>query len=274
MPWLRWGWGLLILLAGGLILVGCAPLVSSFPTATPDQVTPIATETGVLATPTLTPTATIEWFPATATPTLIPTVVKSPTPDPMAGASELVYRDDFSDPDLWITYQEIYSNITILNQDITLAVDDNGGLVYAFRSAPQLNDYYAGITASPSYCGPGDEYGLMVRVTGDRRDHYRFVVNCDGKAGLFRVVNDRVIQIAAWVEHPILARSFPSKSRLALRVQGRDLQFYANGQLLVSVVDAVISRGAVGVFVRASSGEPALVSFSDLEVYEILGVED
>jgi hypothetical protein len=204
----------------------------------------------------------------------VPTIVRSPTPDPLARADQLVYRDDFSDPDLWVTYLSVGTNITILNNDITLSLGESGGLAYAFRSAPLLTDYYAGITVSPSYCGPGDEYGLMARVTGVRRDHYRFSVTCDGKAGLFRVVNDSVIQIADWVQHPILARSFPSSSQLALRVEGRELQFYVNGQLLVTVQDAVISRGTVGVFVRGASGEPELVSFSDLEVYAIEGEEN
>jgi hypothetical protein len=264
---------LLLLIAGCLVLAGCAPLVSSFPTATPETAIPTDTAVVIPPTSTVTPSPTIEWFPATDTSTPQPTVVKSPTPDPLA-AGELVYRDDFSDPEKWVIFQVAGSNITILNQDITFDLDENSGFTYAFRSEPLLTDYFAGVTASPSYCGEGDEYGLMARITGEKRDHYRFTVTCDGRAGVFRVVNERPIQIADWVQHPILARSFPSDSRLALRVEGRDLQFYANDQLLITVEDTVIQRGTVGVFVRAASGEPVLVSFSELEVYSIGAGED
>ncbi|MBN2044649.1 MAG: hypothetical protein JW757_06495 [Anaerolineales bacterium] len=264
----------LLLILGSLLLSGCAPLVSSFPTATPDQPIPAETQPAPVPTATISPTPTIEWFPATPSPTPLPTAVKSPTPDPLAGAGELVYRDDFSDPSQWVIYQIVGSNITILNQDITFDLDENSGLAYAFRSGPLLTDYSARISASPSYCGEEDEYGLMVRVTGVRRDHYRFAVTCDGRAGVFRVVNEVAVQIADWVRHPVLARSFPSTSQLALRVEGRDLQFFVNDQLLISVQDAVISRGTVGLFVRAVSGEPVLVSFSELQVYAIGTAED
>ena len=270
---MMWGQGFLILLAGSLLLAGCAPLVDSFPTATPDRFVPTDTPFEISPTATITPSPTIEWFPATATPTPAPTVQKSPTPDPLAGIGDLVYRDNFDDPDLWATYQVVGSNISILNQDITLLLGQTGGMVYAFRSSAQLSDYYAEITVSPSYCGPEDEYGLMARVTGERRDHYRFAVTCDGRAAVFRVVNDRPIQITDWLPHPILARRFPSSSRLAMRVDGRDLRFFVNDFLLITVEDAVISRGTVGVFVRGLSGEPALVSFSELEVYDLFGGE-
>ncbi len=113
----------------------------------------------------------------------------------------------------------------------------------------------------------------MIRVTGERRDHYRFAVTCDGRAGVYRVVNDRAIQIADWLPHPLLAQSFPATRQLGVRIQGRQLQFFVNDFLLLTVEDAVITRGTVGVFVRGIGGEPALVSFSELEVYELIGEE-
>ncbi len=155
-----WGRGLFLLLAGVLMLAGCAPLASGFPTATPDSFTPTDTPAAAPPTATIMPSPTIEWFPATSTPTLLPDIEKSPTPDPLAGTGDLVYRDNFDDPDQWVLNQVLGGNISILNQDITFALGESGGLAYAFRSAPQLGDYYAGITASPSYCGPEDEYGL------------------------------------------------------------------------------------------------------------------
>ena len=41
----------------------------------------------------------------------------------------------------------------------------------------------------------------------------------------------------------------------------------------ITVEDAVITRGTVGVFARGISKEPMLVSFSELEVYDLIGVE-
>lgn len=252
-----------------LLLAGCAPVVSSFPVeVTASPVPPTAT-----STPTITPTPTIVWFPATATPTPLPTIPQTPTPD-LKPVGALLYLDDFTNPDNWIISAAPGGNVLIMNGDITLAADQDAGMSSGIRSAPLLTDLYAEITASPNFCAPGDEYGLMLRVTGAQRDHYRFTVTCDGNAALFRVVNQRPLQIAAWTAHPLLPDSFPAEIRLGAWLQGRELRLFVNDVLLFSAQDAVILRGAVGVFVKAGSGAPVSVNFSDLHVYELPGGEE
>ena len=39
--------------------------------------------------------------------------------------------------------------------------------------------------------------------------------------------------------------------------------------LILSVEDAIIPRGSLGVFARANSPDPLLVNFSELEVYQL-----
>jgi hypothetical protein len=185
----------------------------------------------------------------------------------------LLYRDDFSEPSIWTRYETVNSNVTISNNHITLALNQSEGLIYGFRTEPQMTDFYAELDASPNFCEDEDEYGLMVRLNGTRLDHYRFVITCDGRASVTRVVNNRGNVIVDWQSHPLIPTTFPRSSRLGVWVNGSDLRFFINDFLLISVTDAIITEGTLGVFVRASGSSPISVNFSDLEVYRLVGEE-
>jgi regulation of enolase protein 1 (concanavalin A-like superfamily) len=261
---------LIVLCALGISLAGCRQ--SANPAETPIPAEP--TSLPSTATLTVPPTPTIDWFPATNTPTLLPTLPPQPAQDQRPDIGDLLYQDDFSDPDNWVEFQIVNSSVSLLNQDLTMVIDQTAGTVYAFRAAPLLDDFYVEVTASPSYCQGEDEYGLMLRVTGTRRDHYRFAITCDGRAGVFRVVNDGRIQIVDWTRHPLIPTSFPLNSRLGVWVQGREMRFFINDAYLFSVVDSVIARGTVGMFAQASARDSISVSFSELEVYSLEGLEE
>ena len=255
-------WGLVLL---GL-LSGCAPLAEAFPT-----ITPVDTSTPPVPTATLTLTPTTVWFPATETPTPRPTQSPMPTADLKPGIGSLVYEDDFTEPENWINYQTVNSSVSVMNGDVTLRLDQSNRAIYTFRAEPLLTDFYAEIVASPSYCGLQDEYGLMVRVTGQRRDHYKLGLNCAGQAIGYRVVNESTLQIVQPVSHPLIPKTFPSSTRLGVWIQGRTLRFFINDVFIFEVEDAVILRGSVGVFARAKNPDPLLVNFSQLKVYEVVG---
>ncbi len=244
-----------MIVIAGILLAGCVP--TALPTVTPTPETPTLTET---------PTATIDWFPATETPTPLPTEARTPTPNYFGSVGEILVEDDFTAPDVWRGYELENGRVTVANGHITLALDQADGLIYGFRPSPILDDFYAEITASPNFCQPQDEYGLMVRITGARLNHYRFAISCDGKAELRRVVNNRGTVLAEWQREFMLPTSFPSNSTLGVLVQGSSLRFFVNGNLVYSVEDAIISEGAFGVYARAGGGGPISVNFSDLVI--------
>ncbi len=255
-------WIAFFFLAGvAILLAGCQPI--EVPEPTPSHTPAVPTET-------LVPSPTIDWFPATATPTARPTLPPTHTPNARSGIGPLLYQDDFSDPSLWTQYETANSNVTISNNDITLALNQSEGLIYAFRTQPQLTDFYAELTASPNFCQAEDEYGVMVRVNGTRLNHYRFIINCDGQVSITRVVNNRGNVIADWESHPLLPTTFPRNIRLGVWAQGAELQFFINDILLKTVTDTIIPEGTIGVFVRAAGSSPISVNFSDLEVYPLL----
>jgi len=91
------GLGLILMLA----LSGCAG--GLFATAEP-----LPTET---PTATTEPTATIQWFPNTATPTPLPPLELQPTPAMRPGVGALLLEDDFSSEADWATQKNAAGSV-------------------------------------------------------------------------------------------------------------------------------------------------------------------
>lgn len=251
---------ILLLFAGMMLfLLGCSP-VAAEPTVLPPTETP---------TPTITLTPTIDWFPSTPTPTPLPTPARTPTPDYRPEIGDLLVEDDFISDEVWDFSEIEDGRVTISNNHITLALNRPDGLIYAVRAEPVLDDLYAEITVNLKYCGEQDEYGLMVRTTGERLDHYRLAVSCSGQARALRVVNNRGTTIQELAAYPFIPSNFPSESRLAVWMQGTMLRFFVNDVLVYEIVDPVIRYGAFGVYVFGIGDGPISVNFSDLKLYEL-----
>jgi hypothetical protein len=248
-----WGIGFVLLLVG---LTGCYPLPGELP----------PTETPTL-TPSLTPTPV--WFPATATPTSLPTPLRSPTPELRPLVGEPILEDAFSPETAWRSFTGSIGNIAFADDHLTLAINQPNGMIYAFRETPEFDGFYAEITARANLCRGDDEYGLMLRVSGVRIDHYRFALTCSGKVKFVRVYGSRSVVLQPLEQIPAAPVGFPSESVLGVWALGGELRLFLNGSYLFTINDPVISKGAIGVYVRTISENPISVNFSRLEVYEI-----
>ena len=214
------------------------------------------------------PTATIDWFPSTETPTKLPTVTRTPTPDLRPNLGDVLLEDDFSDEENWLLPAGEDSSAAIVNNHITLVLSRPEWFLYSLRNEPVLGDFYAEITASPNLCSGEDEYGVMVRVT-PAFTYYRFVISCDGRAKVVRVSHSGARVIVPWESSAVIPSFAPRESRLAVWAVGEDIRFFINDQHLFSIRDTVLGEGDFGVFVR-TSGETAIsVNFSDLVILEV-----
>ena len=234
-------------------LSGCSvastPLPSPEPTLTP--------------LPTGTPTATIVWFPPTATFTPFPTQVISPTLDVSLPIGDLLFEDDFSDPSPWLLSQSETASVALGNNALTLALDQPDGYLYTLRKNPLLKNFYLEITASPSLCRREDEYGLLLRVSKSL-DFFRFSLSCDGHVRLDKYVNGKASSPVPRSLSGAFPPGAPISSRLAVWAKGKEMRFYINNQYQFTVKDPTLLEGSLGFFIR-SAGENALtVSFSDL----------
>ena len=100
------------------------------------------------------------------------------------------------------------------------------------------------------------------------QDFYRFGLTCRGEARL-----DRLIGGEASAPYPpefsgAVPPGAPSTSRLGVWALGKELRFYANGQLLFTTSDPVLGIGGLGVYARANGEDSVTIDFSDLDVYQ------
>jgi hypothetical protein len=227
------------------------------------------TETPTPLPPTETPTPTIVWFPPTATFTPLPTTTRSitPTVDVSPRYGSLIFADDFEKTELWTTGRGPAGSVAFGKGELSLVVNRSRGYLSSLRQETALDSFYLEITASPSICRDGDEYGLLVRVASPN-DFFRFGLTCRGETRL-----DRVIGGQAAAPHPpnlsgAVPPGAPSSSRLGVWALGKELRFYVNGQYQFAVTDASLPSGGIGVFARAVGDDSVTVNFSDLSVYE------
>jgi len=238
-----------------LALTACAPIESTpFPTRTP--------------VPTEPPTATIEWFPPTATPVILPTLEPSVTPDSRAGIGSLILEEDFSDPKNWALTNSETRSAAIANGHLTLALSGGKDTLYSLRFSPVLGNFYLELLAQPNLCSGMDEYGIMLRTTGDL-NHFRYGISCNGQAHVDRIYKGAARAFATWEKFGILPGVAPSTVRLSVRAKGSDMSFFANDQLLFTVKDTLFYQGTLGLYVRTDGSSPISVNFSDLQIYSL-----
>ncbi len=254
-----------LILAGlALLLAGClgAPLW-------PEPPLP-PTETATLPPPSATPTKTPVWFPPTATFTPLPAITYAVTPtlDMSPSYGGLMLEDDFQKAELWTVGRTPAGSVAVGVSELTLAVSQPRGYLYSLRQESALGDFYAEISASPSICRGGDEYGLLVRVKS-AQEFLRFGLTCRGEARLDRLANGGASAPQPPAFYGAIPPGAPSTSRLGVWARGKELRFYANGQFLFAVRDASLLNGGLGVYARAAGEDPMTVSFSNLAIYTV-----
>ncbi len=236
------------------LLSGCLPapaLLTPFPSTTPS------------ATPTATPT--VIWFPPTATPTPSQRSTPSPTPDLLPRIGAVIWQDDFSQPDGWTLIEAATSNITINENQLTLALAQPKGYLYSVDESAIFGDFYAEITVNTNLCSGEDQYGMLVRYQSPA-NFYRFGLSCDGQVRLDRIFGGVASSPQPWMLSASVPSAAPATVRLGVWASGREMRFFVDGIHQFTVRDPTLPSGALGVFVRAAGETAVTVSFSDLIV--------
>ncbi len=243
---------------GFLLLAGClSPSEAALPPSPPPP------------SPTPLPTATVIWFPPTATPTLPPTPALTPTIDLRPQVGKLLFEDRFENGENWLLAQNDTSSIALGKNEITLAIAQPRTYLYTLRKDVTLSNFYLELTIWPNLCLGEDEYGVLFRVTPNL-DFYRLVLTCNGQLRL-----DRYFQGKASVPYPktysgAVPPGAPSSVPLAIWASDKELIVFINSQYQFTLQEAVIRSGTIGLFARSVSSASVTVNFSDLAVYEIV----
>jgi hypothetical protein len=227
----------------------------------------------VLATETsLPPTATIVWFPPSATPSAVALPSKQPTPERKPGVGNLLLSDSFSSASFWNPAISDEASIDVSRNRLTIAVQP-GVNAFRVRQGPVFTDFYAEITARPSLCRGADQYGLLFRARNNVA-YYGFVLSCNGTAGVERFrLNNRPTVLQSGLPSADVPPGAPGEVRLGVWVSGKDMRFFLNGRYQFTVSDGTYGAGGVGAFARSAGDTPVTVTFSDLAVFDVTYIE-
>lgn len=220
--------------------------------------------------PTITasPTPTVDWFPATPTPTSMPTLAITQTPELSPFLGDVIFEDDFSGPVSWDLGHSAVGNISLGLNELTIAITQPLGYEVSIRQQPVLSDYYIEVTTMPTLCQGEDQYGLILRMPSPD-NFYRFALSCDGRVRLDRIINGIASSPQPWIQNTSIPPGAPIASRLGAWLKGDQMQFFINDQLQFSVKDASLASGNIGLFARSQGETAVTVNFSDLVVNEI-----
>jgi hypothetical protein len=247
--------GTLLLLSVSLALTACGGI---FPAQT--------------LTPTIylseTPTITIQWFPATRTPTAFPTQMVQSTPEMRIGAGALLFSDIFDQPALWNTSTSDTASASVTLNRLVLSITGPGPLTLtSLRLEPVLGDFYAEVDVKVSLCRGADAYGMVFR--SESQNYYRFLVNCNGETRLERVRYLQVDSLQDWIATADAIPGAPSEVRLGVWAAGGEMRFFLNNHYQFTARDPLFRSGTLGFFVRAAGATPVTVSFATLNVYAV-----
>ncbi|MCS6907903.1 MAG: hypothetical protein RML93_08480 [Anaerolineales bacterium] len=251
---------LLISVAGCLGLLGLSACLSPL---TPTPIFSLPTPS-----PTLTATATIVWFPSTATPTPLPTQVLTPTVDLRPQIGSLLFADQFEDRSAWSLIETQGGRIAFGKNELTIAIAQPKVYLYTLRKSPQLSDFYLQLTLWPNLCRDEDEYGILFRVTPEL-DFYRLGLTCNGQLHLDRFFQGRVAVPYPKTYSGAVPLGAPSSVRAAIWASEEEIVVFLNDQFQFALRERVIRSGVLGLFARSVSSASVTVNFSDLAVYQI-----
>jgi len=250
----------MLTLACFLLISGCGLFLPAEP------LPPTAT-----ATQTATPTPTIDWFPATPTPTFIP--IASPTPQPtregeIEGLTELLVEDDFSDETLWETRQSSSGNIAFGTQNLSMAIANQSTSLLSISMHTIPANFSLELTIQPSFCQPEDQVGIIFWHQSDS-DYYRLLVNCAGQIRLELVQNGQNFVLHDWEQAAQMQPAAPATNHFILWVHKGIFRLYINETFQFEESIVQDRSGALGLFARTISSNGMTVRFSDLKISRV-----
>jgi len=190
----------------------------------------------------------------------------------MAELGEIIFRDDFDSGEGWTVPISDRGEINIANGEINIIINEPGSFFVGTLEKPDLQDFYAEITASPILCSPRDEYGFLFRVFG-RNQYYRFSLNCDGQVRLDSISGETGTILYPWTRSASVPVGAPSISTIAVLAVEDQIHVFINGDPQFTVRDRQLLVGSFGVYARSVGDTAVTISFSDLIVREVLSKE-
>ncbi|MCJ7514344.1 MAG: hypothetical protein MUO23_15440, partial [Anaerolineales bacterium] len=231
-----------------LAAVGCTPAES-----------PVADPRGAISTPTAT---------TPSPPSLTPSPSASPAPPAPVPLGEMLLSEAFDDRQGWELEETVSGAASLVDGRLVLSARKPSTSILQPAPHDPLGDFYAEVEVRSEVCSPGDEYGLVIRLSPSG-EHYRVSLLCEGSARLLRVLADQTNALTATTPSGSVIPGPAGLNWLAVSAQGSQLRVFVNHQPVLEDRDSRLSFGRLGFFARPGAGGQTTVAFDNLAVYAL-----
>lgn len=220
------------------------------------------------ATPSNISTSTVVWFPATATPTPHPNPTVTPNLAATPSFGKLIFNDSFAGDGVWQNSQQSNGLIIVKGGTLTLAVKSARESLSTFRSDTTLTSYYLETTVNVGLCKQDDQIGVLFRVSGSQ-SYYRLLLNCQGMVALQEVIGGAPFVLSDWTPSNVQAGLY-RVIKIGIWQSGSSIRIYLDDQLQLEATSDRFKSGGIGFYARATGDTPLTVSFTSLNVFQIV----
>jgi hypothetical protein len=217
-------------------------------------------------TPIQSSTPTIVWFPTTATPELVAVNTTTPKNASAPVFGSLVYDDAGVMTDHWPAIQENVNLVTVSKDTLVLSVNNPRGTLLSLRQDTTLSDFYFESVMTMGLCRSEDAAGIVFR-TVDAQSYYAFLVNCQGRIALERVLKGSPAMLLDWSLTNQVQPGLTTPLKIGVWAQGSTIRIYINDQLQYEVINSAYYRGGIGFIAQASGDTAVSVNFSEIKIY-------
>jgi hypothetical protein len=179
---------------------------------------------------------------------IIQDLVSKSTPNPVSTSENLLFFDDFSNPDSgWDRVDEADYSTNYFNGAYRITVNTDMYDSWANPNSQTYRDVIVEVDATKNG-GPDDnDFGVICRYQDS--DHFYYaIISSDGFYGIIKTSSDSTDLIGRdYLEYSDQIYSGNTTNHLRLECVGETLNFYVNGKLLDQQIDADYSEGDVGL---------------------------
>lgn len=177
---------------------------------------------------------------------------------------EIVWTDSFESIQGWQLSADASATVGIEDGVLKVEVHTPGQVAWSAHESVWKNFHLTVVTEQQS--GPLDnEYGVLVRMDNDT-SFYVLSISGDGyaRAALFQNETWTVLG-NDWTPIPYIQQGL-SANTLSVNAQDTSLTLSVNGESVLQIDDATLSKGTIGLYAGAFGEGGVVITFDDLEV--------
>lgn len=193
---------------------------------------------------------------------LLPSPSEPTAPTP----SNVIFQDDFGDPDSgWEVGEYDSGSVGYKNGVYAVVSSSRGGTMWGVANRT-FDNLVIEVDATQVAAGPAsdNDYGVICREQGDGNGYY-FLISGDGYYSIIKAQGDEFINLLDWTESGAIKQGNTTNHIRAV-CNGTRLELSVNGEQLASIEDSTFTSGDIALTATTYEDERTEVHFDNLVV--------